>query len=105
MALLGIQVGVVRFGGVAAVTGSSCEVDEGVIGGLMGPNGAGKTTLFNVITGLQDPTEGRVRFDGRDLGKLPPRQRARGYDVGCGTRGPAQYRCQPHAERGVLGLL
>jgi branched-chain amino acid transport system ATP-binding protein len=76
LSLLEIQDVVVRFGGVTAVNGASFEVDEGVIVGLMGPNGAGKTTLFNVITGLQDPTEGRVRFDGRDLGKLPPRQRA-----------------------------
>lgn len=76
MALLEVEEVVVRFGGVTAVNGASFEVDEGVIVGLMGPNGAGKTTLFNVITGLQDPTAGCVRFDGRDLARLAPRQRA-----------------------------
>ncbi len=76
MALLEVDEVVVRFGGVVAVNGASFEVDEGKVVGLMGPNGAGKTTLFNVITGLQDPTAGRVRFDGRDLDNVAPRQRA-----------------------------
>ena len=76
MALLEIDEVHVRFGGVVAVQGASFEVDEGKVVGLMGPNGAGKTTLFNVITGLQDPTSGRVRFDGRDITSVSPRQRA-----------------------------
>ncbi|MGB8650299.1 MAG: ABC transporter ATP-binding protein [Mycobacteriales bacterium] len=76
MALLEVDDVHVRFGGVVAVNGASFDVDEGTIVGLMGPNGAGKTTLFNVITGLQDPTSGRVRFDGRDLKGVAPRQRA-----------------------------
>jgi branched-chain amino acid transport system ATP-binding protein len=76
LALLEIEDVVVRFGGVVAVNGASFDVDEGVVVGLMGPNGAGKTTLFNVITGLQDPTSGRVRFDDRDITGVAPRQRA-----------------------------
>lgn len=76
MALLEVDDVHVRFGGVVAVNGASLEVEEGTIVGLMGPNGAGKTTLFNVITGLQDPTSGRVRFDGRDITSVAPRQRA-----------------------------
>ncbi len=76
MALLEIQDVVVRFGGVVAVNGASFEVEAGKVVGLMGPNGAGKTTLFNVITGLQEPTEGRVRFDGADITGVHPRQRA-----------------------------
>jgi branched-chain amino acid transport system ATP-binding protein len=67
---------VVRFGGVVAVNGASFHVDEGTVVGLMGPNGAGKTTLFNVITGLQEPTHGRVHFDGRDITDEAPRKRA-----------------------------
>ena len=78
MALLEVDEVHVRFGGVHAVNGATFDVGEGVIVGLMGPNGAGKTTLFNVITGLQDPTSGRVRFDGRDITKVAPRQRALG---------------------------
>jgi branched-chain amino acid transport system ATP-binding protein len=78
LALLEVDEVLVRFGGVVAVNGASFNVDDGKIVGLMGPNGAGKTTLFNVITGLQDPTAGRVRFDGKDISKVAPRQRALG---------------------------
>jgi branched-chain amino acid transport system ATP-binding protein len=78
LALLEVDEVLVRFGGVVAVNGASFNVDEGKIVGLMGPNGAGKTTLFNVITGLQEPTAGRVRFNGKDISKVAPRQRALG---------------------------
>ncbi len=76
MSLLEVDEVVVRFGGVVAVNGASFDVPAGEVVGLMGPNGAGKTTLFNVITGLQDPTSGRVRFDGRDITADAPRKRA-----------------------------
>ena len=67
----------VRFGGVNALTDVSLTAAHGEITGLIGPNGAGKTTLFNVITGLQEPTQGRVYIDGREIGKLSPHKRAR----------------------------
>jgi branched-chain amino acid transport system ATP-binding protein len=67
----------VRFGGNLALADVSIEADGGQVVGLIGPNGAGKTTLFNVITGLQACSEGRVVLDGTDLGRMSPTRRAR----------------------------
>jgi branched-chain amino acid transport system ATP-binding protein len=63
--------------GRITVTDVSLSARRGQITGLIGPNGAGKTTTFNVITGLQETTSGRVVLDGADLSKLAPHQRAR----------------------------
>ena len=51
-----------QFGGVVAVNDLSMEVNKGEIVALIGPNGAGKTTAFNCITGVYEPTNGRVSF-------------------------------------------
>ena len=67
----------VRFGGVTALNTVSIDADAGRVTGLIGPNGAGKTTIFNVITGLQAPTSGRVMVDGDDVTSLPVHRRAR----------------------------
>jgi branched-chain amino acid transport system ATP-binding protein len=77
MSLLHVDDVVVRFGGVTAVDHASFEVEPGTVTGLIGPNGAGKTTCFNVISGLQRPTSGRVEFDGHDITRLPVNRRAR----------------------------
>ncbi len=53
-----------QFGGVVAVNDLSMEVNKGEIVALIGPNGAGKTTAFNCITGVYEPTNGRVSFNG-----------------------------------------
>jgi branched-chain amino acid transport system ATP-binding protein len=68
---------VVRFGVLQAVSRASIEVIEGRVTGLIGPNGAGKTTCFNVITGLQEPTSGKVLFAGKDITNKNPYKRAR----------------------------
>jgi branched-chain amino acid transport system ATP-binding protein len=77
MSRLDVQDVTVRFGGVTAVNGATITADGGHVTALIGPNGAGKTTLFNVITGLQKPTEGKVFLDGNDLTHTPTHQRAR----------------------------
>jgi branched-chain amino acid transport system ATP-binding protein len=65
------------FGGNVVLDRVSLSVEQGVVTGLIGPNGAGKTTLFIVISGLIDPTGGRVVLDGRDVTKAGPAPRAR----------------------------
>lgn len=60
------------FGGLAAVVDVDIHVDAGEIVGLIGPNGAGKTTMFNLLTGFDRPTRGRVIFKGRDITGLSP---------------------------------
>lgn len=77
MPLLSAESITVRFGGLAALHEAQVTVEAGGITGLIGPNGAGKTTLFNVICGLQQPTAGRVVFDGTDITAASPYRRAR----------------------------
>ena len=56
-----------KYAGLTAVNDMSFEIHRGEFVGLIGPNGAGKTTLFNMISGMEKPTSGRIRFDGRDI--------------------------------------
>ena len=67
----------VRFGGNLAVSKVSLSVAGGEIVGLIGPNGAGKTTVFNAVSGVINPTSGKVALAGRDISKLPTYKRAR----------------------------
>ena len=62
-----------QFGGVVAVNDFSMEVNRGEIVALIGPNGAGKTTAFNVITGVYEPTNGIVYYDGNPIVENYPR--------------------------------
>ena len=56
-----------QFGGVVAVNDLSLKVDEGEIVALIGPNGAGKTTAFNCVTGIYEPTNGKVVFNNETI--------------------------------------
>jgi ABC-type branched-subunit amino acid transport system ATPase component len=67
----------VRFGGVHALRDVSLSFRPQEIVGLIGPNGAGKTTLFDVVSGVQPPTSGRITFDGRAITRLGPTRRSR----------------------------
>jgi len=62
-----------QFGGVVAVNDLSLEVNKGEIVALIGPNGAGKTTAFNCITGVYEPTNGQVNFNGETIVSNYPR--------------------------------
>ena len=62
-----------QFGGVVAVNNLSLEVNKGEIVALIGPNAAGKTTAFNCITGIYDPTNGQISFNGKTIVANHPR--------------------------------
>jgi branched-chain amino acid transport system ATP-binding protein len=64
-------------GGARILAGVELEVRDGELVGIIGPNGAGKTTLFNLLSGLLQPTTGRVEIDGRDVTGDPAFARTR----------------------------
>jgi len=59
------------FGGLKAVSGFGLELGARDIQGIIGPNGAGKTTVFNLITGVYQPDQGRVRLGDTETTRLP----------------------------------
>ncbi len=65
------------FGGFAALSGLSFDLEPGEILGLVGPNGAGKTTVFNLITGYLKPSQGKIFFLGREITHLRTHETAR----------------------------
>jgi branched-chain amino acid transport system ATP-binding protein len=70
--LLQLENVTIRFGGLTAVSEVTLAVDDGELVGLIGPNGAGKTTVFNLITGVYQPTDGRLSLAGKPLAGLAP---------------------------------
>ena len=65
--VLNIENVTMQFGGVVAVNNLNLQVNEGEIVSLIGPNGAGKTTAFNCITGVYQPTNGVIEFEGQPI--------------------------------------
>ncbi len=64
------------FGGLRVTAGVDLAVEPGERRLIIGPNGAGKTTLFNLIAGEIEPDGGSIALFGRELVRLPSRQRA-----------------------------
>src|SRR5688572_16569281 len=85
------------------VNGVSIQVASGEIVGLLGPNGAGKTTTFNMVVGVIKPDDGAVKFQGRDVTRLPMHRRAR-LGMGYLTREPSVFR-KLTVKENILAIL
>jgi lipopolysaccharide export system ATP-binding protein len=85
------------------VNGVSIAVEAGEIIGLLGPNGAGKTTTFNMVVGVIKPDDGVVRFQSRDITRLPMHKRAR-LGMGYLTQEPSIFR-KLTVEQNILAIL
>jgi branched-chain amino acid transport system ATP-binding protein len=66
-----------RFGGITATNNVTLNLHKGARHALIGPNGAGKTTLINLLTGVLDPTEGRITLNGHDITNMAPHLRVK----------------------------
>jgi len=85
------------------VDGVSIKVAAGEIVGLLGPNGAGKTTTFNIVVGVVRPDAGLVRFQDRNITRLPMHKRAR-LGIGYLTQEPSIFR-KLTVEQNILAIL
>jgi branched-chain amino acid transport system ATP-binding protein len=78
----------VGYGAIQALKGVSMRVEQGEVVTLIGANGAGKTTTLRTITGLLEPTEGRILFEGQEISGKPTHQLvARGISMSPEGRG------------------
>ncbi|HKY13217.1 MAG TPA: TOBE-like domain-containing protein [Gaiellaceae bacterium] len=68
-----------RFGEFVAVDDVSISVPTGSLTALLGPSGSGKSTLLRVVSGLEQPDDGRVVIEGEDVTGLPPQRRGIGF--------------------------
>ncbi len=81
-----------QFGGVIAVNDLTMHIDRGEIVALIGPNGAGKTTAFNCVTGVYEPTNGQVLFNGKPIARNHPSGRMKKTYAG---KDPDKYLSNP----------
>ncbi len=80
------------FGGLQVIRDLAFAVRRGEATALIGPNGAGKTTVFNIISGVYQPTSGRIVLDGQDITSVPSRRRI-GHGI---ARSFQNVRLMPH---------
>ena len=66
-----------QFGGITAINDVTLNLRKGARHALIGPNGAGKTTFVNLLTGVLEPTEGRIALEGHDITQLSVHQRVK----------------------------
>jgi branched-chain amino acid transport system permease protein len=112
------------YGGVVALSNVDFSIQRGEFVGLVGPNGAGKSTLFDLLTGYQRPTGGRIEIGGKDATRLPSYgiarlglrrtfQSARPFVglsvldnvlVGCAMSGRPTKECIPVAQDALLAV-
>ena len=87
-----------QFGGVVAVNDLSLEVNQGEIVALIGPNGAGKTTAFNCITGVYEPTNGKIDFMGQPMIESFPQGKMASTYLG-EHKGLYTHKCKPSPDQ------
>ncbi len=75
-ALLTVDKLSLRFGGIRALNEVSFSVGAGELFSIIGPNGAGKTSMLNCISGRYQPSEGSIKFQGKELVGMGPNRRA-----------------------------
>ena len=101
--LLGTEKLMKAYHGRRVVNGVSVNVKAGEIVGLLGPNGAGKTTTFNMVVGVVKPDDGAVKFQDRNITRLPMHKRAR-LGIGYLTQEPSVFR-KLTVEQNILAIL
>lgn len=78
MASLQLEALTKQFGAVTALQSISLNIRSGEFFSILGPSGCGKTTLLRLIAGFESPTSGSILLDGKDLTRIPPRERGIG---------------------------
>ena len=91
------------FGAVVAASEVSAAIERDSVVGLIGTNGAGKTTFINMITGYLKPDAGSIRFEGRDITPLAPRDITR-LGISRSFQIPQLYRSLTVLENMMVGL-